>query len=135
MDSTTDQETTQDTLYERPTQDNWLTSQIKNSKVAAIFSETMLCRIGMHQGTWTTEGCRLLAKAILHLLWDTQKRERHYWPPPDVYDYLEDGSCKQWVTCWVCKETKFAGIHHEGQISFWNRHCKRCGQTLSVDGP
>jgi hypothetical protein len=60
-----------------PSQGNWLIAQIKNSKIAAIASETLLCRIGMHQGTWKTEGCQ--RRRLCISCGKPQYRERHEW--------------------------------------------------------
>jgi hypothetical protein len=117
-----------------PSQGNWLIAQIKNSKVAAIFSETILCRIGMHQGTWTTvgrSGC--LQRRFCMYCGIPQPRMRHIWPPKADGEYFEDGSCETMVTCLRCGKTKFTGIRHEGRISFWYPYCKRCGQDLGGD--
>jgi hypothetical protein len=160
---------------DEPTQGNWLMSQIKNSKVAARFSETILCRIGIHQGTWTTEGrqqrrfciyCgipqqKITATSLTKLKcllqmheggWTTdglpgcwqryrckycgviEQRERHIWPDPHTGEYFEDGSCETRVTCLRCGKTESTGKMHEGQISWWNNYCKRCGEYLGVDG-
>ena len=118
-----------------PTQGNWLTSQIKNSKVAAIFSETILCRIRIHQGTWTTEDCSgCWQRRFCMYCGIPQQRERHIWPPKADGEYFKDGSCKTRVTCFRCEKTKLTGKKHEGQISFWNAHCKRCGENLGNYG-
>lgn len=114
---------------DEPPQGNWLISQIKNSKGAAIFSETILCRIGMHQGTWTTEGC--WQKRFCMYCGISQRRIRHTYQIPFVHEYFEEGSCKTRMTCLHCGKTKLTGIHHEGSTTYWNAHCKRCGEDLS----
>ena len=115
---------------DEPPQGNRLIAPIKNSKVAAIFSETILCRIGMHQGTWTTEACQRRRFCIY--CGRLQQHEIHVWAS-DSYIYIKDGSCETMATCLRCGKTVIAGIHHVG-ISFWNDVCKRCGEYLgSVD--
>jgi hypothetical protein len=117
---------------DEPTQGNWLVSQIKNSKVAAIFGEHILCRIGMHQGTWTREGrSSCLQSRFCMYCGLPQQRERHDWPFPDSYKYIEDGSCETMATCLRCGKTKFTGKKHE---SLWGSHCPRCGEYLGGDG-
>ena len=120
---------------DEPTQGNWLISHIKNSKVAAIFSETILCRIGMHQGTWTTEGRpSCLQRRFCIYCGILQKQVRHIYQYPFVYEYFADGSCETRMTCLRCKTHKHTGKKHEGKISFWDQHCKRCGEDLGYHG-
>jgi hypothetical protein len=119
---------------DEPTQGNWLISHIKNSKVAAIFSENILCRIGIHQGTWTTEdGSGCLQRRFCMYCGIPQQRGRHIWPNHHGYRYFNDGSCELVATCFRCGKTKFTGVQHEGRISYWNAHCKRCGEYLHGD--
>lgn len=119
---------------DEPPQGNWLFSQIKNSKVAASFSETILCRIGIHQGTWTTEGCSgCWQRRYCMYCGIPQQRERHNWPPEADGEYLMVGSCEQRITCLHCRQTMSIGEKHEGQISWWNNRCKKCGKWLGED--
>jgi hypothetical protein len=114
-----------------PTQDNWLISHIKNSKVAAIFSETILCQMGIHQGTWTTEGrSGCLQRRFCMYCGIPQQRGRHIYEYPIDYLYFEKGSCETRITCLRCEGHTYTGEKHEGQISVWDRHCKRCGEYL-----
>lgn len=113
------------------TQGNWVISKIKNSKVAAIFSKTILCRVGIHQGTWTTEGrSGCLQRRFCMYCGILQPRMRHVWTAYKSNNYFEEGSCQTMTTCWRCGKTKFTGIHHEGIKSFWDWHCQRCGELL-----
>jgi hypothetical protein len=114
-----------------PTQGNWLTSKIKNSKVTAIFSETMLCRMGLHQGTWTTEGrSGCLQRRFCIYCRIPQQRERHAWPVPPVYEYFQHSSCETRMTCLRCGKTKFTGVKHEDrQSGEYYKYCKRCGEN------
>ncbi len=117
-------------LLSDPTQGNWLTSHIKSSKVAVSFSQNILCRIGMHQGTWTTEGCSgCWQRRFCIFCGRPQQREVHNWPWV-VGEYFKDGSCETRISCLRCGKTKSTGKRHEGRISFWNAHCKRCGEDL-----
>lgn len=114
-----------------PTQGNWLISHIKNGKVAAIFSKTILCRMGIHQGTWTTEGrSGCLQRRFCMYCGIPMQRVRHIYPYPFVYEYFEKGSCRTRITCLRCETNKHTGKKHEGKISFWDQHCKRCGEDL-----
>src|SRR6516165_9357657 len=104
-----------------------------NSKVAASLGEHILCRIGMHQGTWTTEGCSgCWQRRFCIYCGVPQKREVHDWPW-GVYEYFMDGSCKTRMTCLRCGKTKFTGKKHVGAISWSNTRCARCGKELGKD--
>lgn len=117
---------------DEPPQGNWLISRIKNSKVAASFSETILCVYGIHQGTWTTEGCQQRRFCIYCGI--PKQRERHSWPPNYDGNYFEEGSCETRVTCFRCEKTKLTGKKHLGSDSFWFPHCVRCGESMGGDG-
>ena len=121
-----------------PTQSNWLTSHVKNSKVAVSFSQNILCRIGMHQGTWTTQGCPgCWQRRFCMFCGKPQNRVVHDWPGVIVQyfgEYFQDGSCETRITCLRCGITKSTGVRHEGRTSFGDGHCKRCGEDLDAGG-
>jgi hypothetical protein len=82
-------------------QGNWLIAHIKNSRVAAIVSEHILCRIGMHQGTWTTEGCQ--QNRFCMYCGKPQHQEQHTWSGP--YYPWENIPHIWYVQCRNCGKT------------------------------
>ena len=118
------------------THGNLLISHITNSKVAAIFGEYILCRIGMHQGTWTMDG--YLQKRFCMYCGRPQQRERHSWPPKAAGEYFQHGSCLKRITCLHCEKTKSIGIRHVGLkyvgfIPLNKTHCTRCGEDVGIE--
>ena len=112
-------------------QGNWLLAVVSKNEVVASFIDSMLCRIGIHQGEWTKIGCQLSRYCIF--CGKPQDREGHNWPPKASGRYFKDGSCEKRLKCLDCEETKSIGKYHEGRISWWNSTCKRCGEDLSGD--
>lgn len=110
---------------------NWLLAFASKNEVVASFIDRNLCRIGIHQGEWTKTGCQLSRYCII--CGKPQDWERHQWPPKASGRYFKDGSCEKRVTCLDCEETKSTVVDHEGRKSWWNPHCKRCGQWLGGD--
>lgn len=99
----------------------------RKNEIAASFIANIHCRIGIHQGEWTTEGCQ--QRRFCMFCGKPQHRERHNWPL-DSGEYFKDGSCYKEITCLRCGRTKVTGKVHEGRISSWNAHCRRCGEDL-----
>ncbi len=96
-----------------PPQGNGLISPSKNSKVTAIFSETILCRIGIHQGTWTTEG-RQHRRFCWYCGRPQHKITRNVFPKLKCLLRMHDGV---WTT--------------DGLSGCWQRYrCKVCGVII-----
>ncbi len=112
-------------------QGNWLLTFVSKNEFVASFLDRILCRIGIHQGEWTKEGCQLSRYCII--CGKSQDREEHNWPPKAFGRYFKDGSCEKEVKCLDCEETKSIGVDHEGRTSWWNAACKRCGESLGGD--
>lgn len=110
-------------------QGNWLLAVVSKNEVVASFMDSMLCRIGIHQGAWTKTGCQLSRYCIF--CGKLQDREEHNWPPEASGRYFKDGSCEKRVTCLDCEKTQSIGKEHEGweREHWWKATCKRCGET------
>ena len=115
-----------------PTHGNWLMSQIKNSKVTAIFSKTILCRTGIHQGgwytgPWPTRSCQQRRFCIY--CGRPQDRKKHNW---SSWEYFKDNSCEMRIRCYDCGKTKPGGKRHKDvhkTLKGWgiiDCYCSRC---------
>lgn len=137
------------TVDDDPTQGNWLISQIKNSKVAASLSEHILCRIGMHQGTWTTDGCQR-RRFCIYCGRPQQKVTATFFTKLKCLLQMHEG---EWTTdglpgCWQTYKCKYCGVIEQRERHTWPPNddgeyfqhgscetrvtCLRCGKTEST---
>jgi hypothetical protein len=141
---------------EELSQGNWLISQITNSKVAAIFSETILCRIGMHQGTWTTESrqqrrfciyCGIPQQKVTGNVFAKLRClvEMHY----GTWKTIDEFGCQQRRFCIFCGEPQYREQHkwsgpdyplenipNIGYVKCWNcRKIKEVDRRNDIEFP